>query len=209
MAAHPRRLPTGSERERFWTDGAVPLRGVYQVDWVDLLREGVEQAMLTEGRYARRIQEAGEPVFFTDYLASDRVPLLRRFALEGPAAELSAALMNSRRANFLFDGIFVKEPGAAKQSTWHQDQPYYCVVGRQIVVLWHPWIRCRPMSVCSASGVHTSGVPPCLRCTSATAAISAAVNNTVSWSRPISRPIMPTGCFPGISNPETSWRSTA
>ena len=138
MAAHPRRLPTSSERERFWTDGAVPLRGVYQADWVDLLCEGVEQAMLTEGRYARRIQEAGEPVFFTDYLASDRVPQLRRFALEGPAAELSAALMNSRHANFLFDGIFVKEPGAAKRSTWHQDQPYYCVAGRQIVVLWAP-----------------------------------------------------------------------
>ncbi len=138
MAASPPRLPTDRECERFWSDGAVALRGVYQDEWVDLLRRGVDRAMASEGRYSRRIQGEDEPVFFTDYLASDRVPDLKRFALEGPAAELSARIMNSRRANFLFDGIFVKEPGATKASVWHQDQPYYCVEGRQVVVLWAP-----------------------------------------------------------------------
>ena len=158
MAAHPLRLPTEQECERFRLDGAVALKGVYQEDWVDLLRQGVERAMETTGPYTRRIQDEGDPAFFTDYVASDRVPELRRFALEGPAAELSANLMKSRRANFLFDGIFVKEPGATKKSTWHQDQPYYCVAGRQIVVLWAP-LDPVPADVClnCVKGSHLWG----------------------------------------------------
>ena len=162
MAAHPSRLPTEGERESFCLDGAVALRGVYQEDWVDLLRRGVERAMQTTGPYTRHIEDPGDPAFFTDYVASDRVPELRRFVLEGPAAELSANLMASRRANFLFDGIFVKEPGASKKSTWHQDQPYYCVAGRQIVVLWAP-LDPVPASVClkCVKGSHLRG--PALR----------------------------------------------
>ncbi len=138
MAIHPARLPSREEIAAFEADGAVALKGVYQPEWVELLREGVDEAMRTCDRYARRIQDEGEPDFFTDYIASDRVPALKRFALEGPAAELSAAIMRSKRANFLFDGVFVKEPGVAKRSVWHQDQPYYCVEGRQIVVIWAP-----------------------------------------------------------------------
>lgn len=138
MPAHPVRLPGAAEIARFEADGACALKGVYGRRWVTLLREGVEEAMASCGRYSRRIQDEGEGVFFTDYLASERVAALRRFALEGPAAELAAALMRSRRANFLFDGVFVKEAGASKPSLYHQDQPYYCVEGRQIVVLWAP-----------------------------------------------------------------------
>ena len=65
MAAHPLRLPTEQECERFHIDGAVALKGVYQEDWVDLLRNGVERAMQTEGPYTRRIQDEGDPAFFT------------------------------------------------------------------------------------------------------------------------------------------------
>lgn len=141
MPARPVRLPDEAEIARYEADGACVLRGVYGREWVALLRDGVAQAMASCGRYSRRIQDKGDPVFFTDYLASDRVAALKRFALEGPAGELAAALMRSRRANFLFDGVFVKESGASKPSLYHQDQPYYCVEGRQIVVLWAPLDR--------------------------------------------------------------------
>lgn len=158
MPARPARLPTEREIAAYEADGAVALRGVYRNEWIDLLRRGVDEAMRTSDRYSRRIQDEGEPEFFTDYIASDRVPALKRFALEGPAAELSAALMRSKRANFLFDGVFVKEPGAVKPSVYHQDQPYYCVEGRQIVVLWAP-LDPVPADVClrCVRGSHTWG----------------------------------------------------
>lgn len=51
-----------------------------------------------------------------------------------------------------------KEPGTRKRSVWHQDQPYDCVNGRQIVVLWTP-LGPRPASVSlqCVRGSHTWG----------------------------------------------------
>ena len=158
MAAHPARNVTADEIATFERDGAVALKGVYQPEWIDLLREGVDVAMATSDRYSRRIQGEGEPVFFTDYIAWKRVEQIKRFALEGPAAELGAQIMRSSKANFLFDGVFVKEPGTTKPSTWHQDQPYYCVQGQQIVVLWAPLDPCpASVSLQCVKGSHTWG----------------------------------------------------
>ena len=158
MAAHPARNVTADEIATFERDGAVALKGVYQPEWIDLLRDGVDVAMATSDRYSRRIQGEGEPVFFTDYIAWKRVEQIKRFALEGPAAELGAQIMRSSKANFLFDGVFVKEPGTTKPSTWHQDQPYYCVQGQQIVVLWAPLDPCpASVSLQCVKGSHTWG----------------------------------------------------
>jgi ectoine hydroxylase-related dioxygenase (phytanoyl-CoA dioxygenase family) len=157
MAAHPARQPTEAEIRTLEEDGAVALRGVYQPEWVELLREGVAEAMRTSDRYTRRMEDGGA-TFFTDYVASSRVAALKRFALEGPAAELGGRLMRSKRANFLFDGIFVKEPGSTKPTAWHQDQPYYCVQGRQNVVLWAPLDPCpASVSLHCVKGSHTWG----------------------------------------------------
>lgn len=158
MPDRPLRLPDEQEIATFEADGVVALKGVYQDDWVEVLRQGVDEAMTTSDRYTRRIQDAGEPDFFTDYIAWKRAPHIRKFVMEGPAAELSAALMRSTKANFLFDGVFVKEPGVTKRSTWHQDQPYYCVEGRQIVVLWAPLDPCpASVSLQCVKGSHRLG----------------------------------------------------
>ena len=77
---------------------------------------------------------------------------------DAPIAELAASIMRSERANFLFDGIFVKEPGSTKPSAWHQDQPYYCVEGRQICVLWAPLDPCpASVSLRCVKGSHNWG----------------------------------------------------
>lgn len=158
MPAHPMRLPNEDEIATFEADGVVALKGVYQSEWIDLLREGVDGAMATSDRYSRRIENKGEAPFFTDYITWKRVPAFERFVLEGPAAELGAALMRSSRANFLFDGVFVKEPGSMKPSSWHQDQPYYCVEGQQIVVLWSPLDPCpATVSLQCVKGSHKWG----------------------------------------------------
>ena len=139
MDPRPLREVTAADIETFESDGAVCLRRMFDRAWLDLLVPGIERAMATSGPYSRRQTLEGEPgLYFSDYGASHRVAELRRFALESPAAELAARLMRSERANFFFDAVWVKEPGTVKRSAWHQDQPYYCVDGRQICILWLP-----------------------------------------------------------------------
>jgi len=139
MADRPAREITPDEVEQFATDGVVCLKGVMPARWLAVLEDGIKGAMASSGRYTRRQSDDDDPgLFFSDYGASARVPALMDYALHSPAGEIAATILKSRRANFLYDAVWVKEPGTAKPSAWHQDQPYYAVDGRQICIMWVP-----------------------------------------------------------------------
>ena len=127
-----------SERDvaAFELDGAIILRGVFG-DWVDLVRSGVEKNIADPGRYAKHYAEDGNSaVFFHDYCNWDRIPEYREFLFESPAAEIAAALTNSKTVRLFHEHVLVKEPGAGTPTPWHHDQPYYCVDGAQTCSLW-------------------------------------------------------------------------
>lgn len=63
-------------------------------------------------------------------------PAVRRLALEGPLGSVSGQLFGSTKVNFLFDQIFIKQPGANARTAFHQDQPYFAVDGEQVASLW-------------------------------------------------------------------------
>ena len=65
-----------------------------------------------------------------------RDPEFRAAALESPAPAIAAQLMGSASADFFYDQLFVKEPGTAHPTPWHQDQPYWPVKGWQITSVW-------------------------------------------------------------------------
>ena len=46
--------------------------------------------------------------------------------------------MNSKKVNIFHEHVLIKEPGSTKKTPWHQDQPYYCVNGRDNCSLWIP-----------------------------------------------------------------------
>ncbi len=139
MPDAPARTVTGDEVAQFDTDGVVCLKGVLPQHWVAVLEQGIAGAMASAGRYTRRQSDGDDPgLFFSDYGASARVPALMDYALHSPVGEIAATLLRSNRSNFLYDAVWVKEPGTAKPSAWHQDQPYYAVDGRQICIVWAP-----------------------------------------------------------------------
>lgn len=122
----------------FQRDGVVVLRGVFQA-WVWALAEGVAEIMRHPSPLERSYQpKDGTAPFFQDYCNWSRVPGLRAFVFESPAAEVAARLMNSPEARFFHDHVLVKQPGTSLVTPWHQDQPYYCVNGQQSVSFWTP-----------------------------------------------------------------------
>lgn len=125
--------------EAFQGDGAVRLRGVVDPFWIDLLKAGTEKVLAAPGKYGRTQSKPDDPgFFFTEYFMCDYQPEMRRYGLEGPGGAIAARLMRSEQVRFFYDGLFVKEPGTERRSDWHQDQPYYPVDGRQVMVLWTP-----------------------------------------------------------------------
>jgi ectoine hydroxylase-related dioxygenase (phytanoyl-CoA dioxygenase family) len=127
---------TEADVERYQSDGAIVLRGVF-ADWVEPLRAGVAANMAAPSAYERTVRPAdGTPAFFQDYCNWQRIPEFGRFVVESPAAAVAARLMRSRTARFFHEHVLVKPAGTSVKTPWHQDQPYYCTEGEQTVSLW-------------------------------------------------------------------------
>ena len=131
-------LVSDSDIATFRRDGVAVLRGVF-ADWVEPLRHGVAAVMREPSPLERSVVPAdGTAPFFQDLCNWQRVPEFERFVHESKAAELAAALMQSKTARFFHDHVLVKQPGGSTVTPWHQDQPYYCVDGTQSVSFWIP-----------------------------------------------------------------------
>jgi ectoine hydroxylase-related dioxygenase (phytanoyl-CoA dioxygenase family) len=123
----------------FEHDGCVCLRGVFSGAWLERMRRATDQALGSPGPSAKVYTAPTEPGKFSSELGLwMRLDEFRRFALESPAAEISARMLRSRKINFFFDHLLVKEPGTHARTPWHQDQPYWNVAGWQLCSIWMP-----------------------------------------------------------------------
>ncbi|MFO1080660.1 MAG: phytanoyl-CoA dioxygenase family protein [Reyranellaceae bacterium] len=118
-------------------DGVVCLRQAFDPAWIERLRGAVERDLADPGPHATNFAEGSSAGrFFGDMFMWRHDGDFHAAALESPAASLAAGLMGSATADFFYDQLFVKEPGTAHPTPWHQDQPYWPVSGRQIATVW-------------------------------------------------------------------------
>ena len=130
---------TDEDVESFERDGAICLRGAFEPSWIETLARGIEKELAAPGEGFIEQQEAGQPGrFVTAYCAAQHIREFQDFVVDSRAAEIVARLMRSGTAGFLMDVLWVKEPGTAKPTAWHQDQPYFCIDGRQMCSIWLP-----------------------------------------------------------------------
>ncbi len=142
----------------FQRDGAVLLKGVLG-DWVETLRQGIEQNLAVPGPYQRLYTPVGgSGRFVGDYCNWARIPSYRDFVFASPAARIAGQLMGSKTVRFFHEHILVKEPETREVTPWHHDQPYYCVDGSKVVSLWMP-LDPVPREVCVefVAGSHLWG----------------------------------------------------
>ena len=122
--------------ETFRRDGAVPIRGLLSDELVETLREGVERNRAEPGPLAQG--HGADRTFFEDFCNWERIDEYESVIRDAGLGELGAELMGSETARLFHDHVLVKEAGSTEPSPWHQDQPYYCVDGRQNVSFWIP-----------------------------------------------------------------------
>lgn len=119
-------------------DGVCLLRGAFGKNWLQLVADGIEEALQTPGPNAEKYGPPGEERFFGDLDMWQRHEPLRDYVLNSPAGELAGRVMRSNTARFLYDQMLVKEPGSQQRTPWHQDQPYWAVAGSQVCSIWMP-----------------------------------------------------------------------
>lgn len=120
-------LVTEAEIAQFERDGAICLRGLFNEEWVSLLREAIERA---------KNDRTGIPGYYADTFLWERDDDIRKFVFESPAASIARQIMRSNGVRFYFDHIFVKEPGTEQPTPWHHDLPYWPVEGNQVCSIW-------------------------------------------------------------------------
>lgn len=119
-------------------DGVICLRSVFSRSWIEELRAGVDEAIRDPGPEHEIHGSETDGLFFEDFYVWQRHDVFRRFVFDSPAAAIAGSVMKSRRVNFFYDQLLVKEPGTTVPTPWHQDQPYWAVEGQQVCSIWLP-----------------------------------------------------------------------
>ncbi len=127
--------------ERFAVDGVVPVRGVFDPAWIDVLRTGLERHLAAPTERARTWdRDAHGRTMFWDAMAWHGVPEYEQFVRDSPAAAVAARMLGSSRIHYFFDAVFVRSAGSQFQTPWHQDEPYWSVEGSQTCTVWMPLV---------------------------------------------------------------------
>ena len=129
-------------------DGAILLQSVFDMEWIEVLREAVEQDKAQPGPMVRHNTPTGNTgEFFVDFQLWQRWDGAKRFALEGPRGAIAARMMGAETVTYYHDHLLVKEPGTQEKTPWHHDQPYYPIEGWQVGSIWLPLDQV-PEAVC-------------------------------------------------------------
>jgi ectoine hydroxylase-related dioxygenase (phytanoyl-CoA dioxygenase family) len=120
-------------------DGAVVVRGLFAIEEIEALRQGLDRNLADPGPWACDYTTDGGPGGFRDdYCNWDRFEEYESFVRTSPAAALARRLLRSSTARFFHEHVLVKEPGTLEPTPWHHDQPYYPVDGDQVCSIWLP-----------------------------------------------------------------------
>ena len=125
----------------FESDGVVCLRRVLDGDWVDRMQGAVDRITENPGPMRESYYPDKPGDFFSEKFMWTFDRDFRFYVFESPVAAAVGRLMRTRRLNFFYDHLLVKEPGTVSATEWHQDTNFWPFSGRQIASLWAPLDR--------------------------------------------------------------------
>ena len=128
---------TRSSIEDFREHGVAVLRQVVPSGTVAALADATDRLLagphpdadIYEGTLQR-------PISYCELQAWKRCGTFEQVIRTSALAQLACLHMGSSKAQFYYDQLLVEEPGSKRRTPWHQDLPYWNVVGRDICSLW-------------------------------------------------------------------------
>lgn len=129
---------TDEDRLGFARDGVVCLRDVVPAPDIERMRLA-SIAFMNEGKGRTREGGAGGATggrFFSAAFCGKTDPAFAEFATGSVLPRVAAQLMGSDQVRFYYDQLFIKEPGSGSPTAWHNDLPYWPLLGEDIVSLW-------------------------------------------------------------------------
>jgi ectoine hydroxylase-related dioxygenase (phytanoyl-CoA dioxygenase family) len=123
----------------YWRDGAICVRGAFDAEWIEALREGAEKVRAAHGRFFDAVlDEPDGRNFFVDVHNWPRIAEFERGIKYSPAVAIAAQITRAERLCALWDAVFYRTAGTAHPTPWHQDVPYWPVEGDSVCSFWLP-----------------------------------------------------------------------
>ncbi len=129
---------TAAERAAYQRDGAVKLAGIIAPDWVERMRECIEDWKRRPGDFAIAWTDAGHAQSTAGGVNVMHSALARDCVFHSPAARIAADVHGADELRYFEDQIFYRMPGPVSATGWHQDTGYWWCEGRNLVRVWMP-----------------------------------------------------------------------
>jgi len=129
---------TNSEINQFNKDGAIFLKGKFDVNWIEKLKKGIDADIKNPSpRFKSHTKEKSVPAYLEDYWTWDLVPEFKDFVFNSPYAKIASELMSAKKINLVMDNWFLREAGSKSSTPFHHDVSYFDMDGT-MCVLWLP-----------------------------------------------------------------------
>jgi ectoine hydroxylase-related dioxygenase (phytanoyl-CoA dioxygenase family) len=130
MNREPLKPVTQEHIDAYRRDGVVCLRGMFDRDWIELLRPAAERVIAMDEREKNKLRVFGNKHLWHGF------PEFRRYCFESPAAEIVGRVLQSSDIRFFFDQVWAKAPGSTFKTPWHTDRMGWPVDGEMVPSFW-------------------------------------------------------------------------
>ena len=131
-------LISKADVEKFNQDGAIFLKNIFDIKWIEILKRGIEKDIKNPSpRFKSHTLKSKVPVYLEDYWTWDLVPEFKDFVFNSPYAEIASELMSAKKINLVMDNWFLREAGSKSSTPFHHDISYFDMEGT-MCVLWLP-----------------------------------------------------------------------
>lgn len=153
LSSTPGRPIDDADVAAYERDGVVCLRGMFDADWCSMLHDAALETMASgKGRVREPKLERGR--FYSNVYLSDIDERFRLLRDASAAPEIAARLMGADRVRFFYDQLFIKTPGTAAPTPWHNDLPFWPFQGQDLVSIW---IALTPVSAATSGVRYVAG----------------------------------------------------
>jgi hypothetical protein len=123
-------------RRAFQADGVVLIPGALDAPALKAAIAAYDWSLANPGPGAKRIDQAGEAIFYNDLYNPDCLAGYHEMLCASPLVDVVAALWDGPDVWFMYEQVFLKEGGESRRTPWHQDSSYLAVSGRHLAVAW-------------------------------------------------------------------------
>ena len=133
-----KKILNSEEINRFKEDGAIFLKGKFEIEWLKKLQKGIERDIKNPSpRFKSHTIEKNVPAYLEDYWTWDLIPEFKDFVFNSPYAQIASELMSAKKINLVMDNWFLRESGSKSKTPFHHDVSYFDMEGT-MCVLWLP-----------------------------------------------------------------------